>query len=698
MKRTSILIVSFLATLLGFTSCTEEYLKGNLYTFLGQTVVDYLEEHESTFSDFLYILERGERLSLMKSYGTYTCFAPTNEAVERFLVEQDSIWRASLLPGAKPKWTGVTSPVLTELSDSMCKVIADTHLMGLKYLTMNMGGDVMPSKNMNHRLLTLNYGVDSIGRSIIYVNKAPILLSDNEVENGVVHVIGSVMSTSSSTVPALIDEMPFLSIFNEALLMTGLDNAISDYLDRDYAYGNMTYDKVDVWGKAPFPKNRLYGFTAFCESDDVFRTAGITSVDDLIEKCKAWYPTATDNDFKSDNNALHKFMAYHLLNRKLPYTRLVCYGLDTYYKGFQLFNSEENFTRKQDRYEYYETLQGPMVKATRPLSESRYGKNFNDNLMELSRCVLLNYCKDLVDNADPFHSTAGPNQIPVNVMVMNPLDVYDDPERFPGYLQEALNGSILLIDRPLVYDEDVMVGSVLNEQIRCDVIGLFSELTNNDIRWSSCDDYSMDNNMSYPGFFLPPGYCEGLKYNTAETMALCEIYGSQGASYQGDHLICCKQTDASIRLPRVPDGTYEIRICYFVGNWRGICQFYVDDQVTGIPIDLRIPGTDPLIGFEYDRDTDDNGVVNDKQMKNRGYLKSADSYRASHGKISPRDLPDILRLVLTTKYLKEGTEHWIRVKTLSDLGGLDELTFDYIELVPTSWLRREDLSLEEKRK
>lgn len=698
MKRKTIFLITLLATLLGLTNCVEEIPYKYRYTFVGQTVADFLEDNDSTFSHFLYILERSQRLSLMKAYGTFTCFAPTNEAIEHFLVEQDSIWRASLEPGAKPKWTGITSPELTELSDSMCKVIADTHLMGMKYMTMDIGGDVMPSKNMNQRLLTLNYGNDDNGLPIIYINKAPILLADNEVENGVVHVIGGVMSTSSSTVPALIDDMPFLSIFNEALLLTGLDIAISDYKDTDYAYGNMTYDKVSVWGKAPFPQNRLYGFTAFCESDEVFHTADIMNVDDLIKKCKEWYPTATDNDFKNENNALHKFMAYHLLDRKLPYTRVVCYGLDTYYKSGQLYKSEENFRKTQDRYEYYETLQGPIVKATRPLSDMRYGKNHNGNMTELNRCVMLNYSKELVDAADPFHSTAGQKKIPVNVMVMNPLDVYDDPERYPEYLQEALNGSILLIDRPLVYDEEVMVGSVLNEQIRLDIMGLFPELTNNDIRWSSCDDYSMNNDKTYPGFFLPPGYCKGLKYNTAETMSLCEIYGSQGVSYQGDHLICCDQTDASIRLPRVPDGTYEIRICYFVGSWRGICQFYVDDQVTGIPIDLRIPGTDPLIGFEYDKNTEDNGVVNDKQMKNRGYLKSADSYRMNHGLKSPREEPNVLRLVLTTKFLKEGEEHWIRFKTLSDFGGLNELTFDYIELVPVGWLKRDDLTLEEKRK
>lgn len=697
-KRIFLLFATVISMFFGLSGCSEHFLEGELYTFIGQTVAGYLEEHEETFSDFLYILDRSGRLSLMKAYGTYTCFAPTNEAVERFLIEQDSIWRASQEPGAKPKWTGVTSPVLTELSDSMCKVIADTHLMSLKYLTADLGGDVMPSKNMNLRLLTLNYGVDEEGHAVVYVNKAPILMGDNEVENGIVHVIGKVMSSSSETVPALIDEMSFLTIFSQALQLAGLDQAMSGDKDLSYSYGGKTYDKIDVWGKAPYPKYRMYGYTAFCESDEVFRTAGINNVEDLYKKCKVWYPNATDEDFKSENNALHKFMAYHLLNRKLTYARLVCYNMYNYYKGNLLYNSEENFTRSQDRYEYYETMQGPMVKAIRPLSNPIYGRNYKGSLLELNRCVLLNYAKELVNRTDPFHSVAGANQIPVNVMVLNPLDVYDDPECYPGYLQEALNGSILLIDRPLVYDEDVMAGSVLNEQIRCDIIGLFPELTNNDIRWSACDDYSMENNRSYPAFFLPPGYCDGLKYNTAETMSNVEIYGSQGESYQGDVLICAKHTDVSIRLPRVPDGTYEIRMCYFVGDWRGICQFYVDDQITGIPIDLRIHGTDPLVGFEYDHNTSDNGVDNDKQMKNRGYLKSADAYRMWHGNTKPRDQETVLRLVLTKKYLHEGEDHWIRIKSVSDFGGLDELTFDYIELVPVGWLRREDLSLEEKRR
>ena len=116
-------------TILTLTNCVERIDESTRYTFTGHTVASFLEEHEDVYSSFIEILNRGGRLNLMKAYGQYTCFAPTNEAVERFLFEQDSIYKASLVDDNPNDiiWTGVTSTELSELSDSMCKVIAQTH-------------------------------------------------------------------------------------------------------------------------------------------------------------------------------------------------------------------------------------------------------------------------------------------------------------------------------------------------------------------------------------------------------------------------------------------------------------------------------------------------------------------------------------------------------------------------------------------
>ena len=96
------------------------------------------------FSSFISILQRGGKYNLMRAYGTYTCFAPTNEAIDRYLFEQDSIYKESLKPGSKKViWTGVTSTKLEDLSDSMCTVIAQTHIIPKTYLTTEMEGDVI---------------------------------------------------------------------------------------------------------------------------------------------------------------------------------------------------------------------------------------------------------------------------------------------------------------------------------------------------------------------------------------------------------------------------------------------------------------------------------------------------------------------------------------------------------------------------
>ena len=45
---------------------------------------DYLRNN-SDFSDFAAIVEKAGKMELLSTYGTYTCFAPTNEAIKSYL-------------------------------------------------------------------------------------------------------------------------------------------------------------------------------------------------------------------------------------------------------------------------------------------------------------------------------------------------------------------------------------------------------------------------------------------------------------------------------------------------------------------------------------------------------------------------------------------------------------------------------------
>ena len=138
--------------ILSFSSCKEDIDQSNRYTFTGETVADYLLNRGDQFSSFTEILKKANLgttsasniLALLATYGTYTCFAPTNEAVERYLIEQDSIYwenvRALEAGEILQKDffdTGIHSPLLSELSDSMASEIAKNHLLNRGHMTID---------------------------------------------------------------------------------------------------------------------------------------------------------------------------------------------------------------------------------------------------------------------------------------------------------------------------------------------------------------------------------------------------------------------------------------------------------------------------------------------------------------------------------------------------------------------------------
>lgn len=667
-------LLCLLVAAMAFGGCKEEIADSARYTFMGQTAASFLEDNEEIFSDFLYILRRGGRLSLMKAYGQYTVFAPTNDAIARYLVEQDSIYRATL-NDANPVWTGITSPELTELSDSMCKVISQTHIIPDVYMTVEMEGDIIPTMNMNDRYLSLSYGVDEDDRYVLFINgDSKIIAKDEEVENGVVHTISSVLNPSTNTLPAQVEGHDYFRIMSEAITATGYVEKLQLYKDESYDLGDLFM--VDIYQRTqiPYPANRYYGFSAFLEPDSVFHAEGIYTMEQLAERCEEWYPEYTDPDPTSPNNALNQFVGYHLVNRNMPYSRLVCYKIKTH----SVIDSEQDFFDSSDRYEFYETMSGKLMKVTMPRSVS-----------ELQATILLNYYKPRDGESVPQEA-----ETYMNTKVYEPNEFRDLDSAYVNFSANALNGIIHPINKILIYNEDVMVGRVLNTIIRFDASAICSELTNNNIRWHF---FAHAQASDIGEFYIPNTYCENMKVLTEETRTYyCPPHISYH-NYQGDEMNTLGAYDFALRLPHVPAGTYEIRMGYTPNERRGIVQFYLDDEVTGIPVDVRMKGDNPIIGFVADVNTDDNGIQNDKDMKNRGYLKASTTYVTTGSNIA-RHQSNVIRKVITTKYLSEG-DHWLRFKNAYENdNGTAQFMYDYFELVPISYIRDENIPLEEKRK
>jgi len=278
----------------------------NFYTFTGETVGSYLEHHPETFSEFTAAVKRAELDDLLKTYNTYTAFAPTNEAMFAYY---DSLQVASL----------------EELPDSIVKYVVYTHLIADKaYKTDEFVGGALTNTNMNARYLVIGYkaGVSTV--DILINTNSAIVDRDIEVENGVIHSINRVITPSTAALSDLMSHDERISLFVEALEATGLADSLQEM--RDYDYQPPIDAPLSIYNTVTCrsPEMRKIGYTCFVESNEVLAAVGVTDFPSLIryaaEIYDAVYPEdAHISDLTDRHNSLNRFVAYHLINKTVQY-------------------------------------------------------------------------------------------------------------------------------------------------------------------------------------------------------------------------------------------------------------------------------------------------------------------------------------------------------------------------------------------
>ncbi len=646
MKR----ILCILAIALSMVACTDEIDKSNRYTFTGETVADYMLNRSDKYSHFINMLERANLLGLLSTYGQYTLFLPDNEAVEKYLQEQDSIYHATK---DTPNFinTGITSPLMEDLSDSMANVIARTHVTETATRMSEMGEGSLPKRNFNYRLLGVNYIVKGERYYIMLNNSAAIINGDNNVENGVVHLVDKVIAPSQKNVPELIGSYQFFKLFTEAMNLTGFCDSLK--LDNDDSYNPDEHISVDdLIGLVTYaPKTRFYKYTAFLEPDDVFHENGIYSLNDLIAFAEKWYGTEDKENPRSPKNALYKFIAYHFVPRELPHNKIVPYDIND---KFDIV-----MPTIYDRYDYYETMQSTLMKVVKPLS------------LPEGMDTYINYSK----RETPYN----PNlRCHLNVRVIPLTEFIKIKDEYARFDQMATNGILHPIDKILVYNEDEMFGNILNERIRIDAASIIPELSCNNVRLSSSEYYTN---------IIPNVYSERINIKSG-TMR----YTIGVRAYNYDVVELDDFFDVEFVLPPLPPRVYEVRIgmdqnvrmAHSSAIQEKLCQIYIDDKIEGVPfnlayldISLMFP-KESQTGYIPDYETYDNGVENDKNMRLRGWMKAPVTFCGFDGKPA-RDHESCVRKIITKKYL-DSNQHKIRFRVVSNYD--ETMYFDYIEFVP----------------
>lgn len=655
------------------TSCKEDIDESNLYTFTGETIEGFLQSHSDQFSNFNYVLSRIGYDKILSAYGTYTCFAPRNEAIMEYI---DSLYDDT--SNKDLPHNGMTQRGLEGLTDSLCEDIALFHLLGTKVMSVYMNG--MTVKTFLGR--DINMSLDSVTTSITINRQARIDSVDIELENGVMHTLDHVITRSNNLVAGEMEMHPeTFSLFSQALKATGLADSLS--AQRRESYDPEKEYPVDDDHGFYVPERCELGYTIFAETDQTFEQMGITTLDDLAayaaeqyahcaDAGSGWYDYAkshgikvsTGNDYMNPWNTLSMFVRYHVLPCKIPFGKLV---------------NDFNQVGKVTLVEYYETmLPYTLVKVTR-----NTGKR------------LLNYW------------TAN-NSLTDRVADLGTIGMHT--VMFPGVELEgqlsqvaAANGYIHPLKGVLVYDKNVPQGA-LNERLRFDVAALFGEMMSNGFRRISDSEVNAmnggktgtDGNLGGSYIRIPPSYFDNLAIYNGDDTRLYYLPGQSNgwSNYQGDEYNCKGNFDFAIKLPPVPEGTYELRLGYTANTNRGMLQFYlgtsselVSMQALDIPLDMRYEPSssspenpDVRTGWSLYTSCDDQGVESDANMHNLGYMRGPLYYTVGVGGTVARANRQDLRRILTKQFFSQG-DYWVRFKTVIDNPSA-QFHLDYIELCP----------------
>jgi uncharacterized surface protein with fasciclin (FAS1) repeats len=631
------LLLSLLILLAGlnlFSACDSDNIdEGALYTFTDKTMGQYLLEDEQ-YSEFCRLLDTTKVMGLLKAYGYYTCFAPTNEAMQRFyqLFKKTDLSQFAM--------------------DSLKRTAYDHIIDGWVVKTSDFNEGRLGQLSMSGRYISISY----VDPDSIFVNDSSYISIENTtVHNGVIHTINSVLNPTRYGISEVIAKDTNFTLFNEALILTGMVDSLQKV--EDVSYDPDLYDDLigtsqesaissGAWSYDAVPQSRKYGYTVFMESD---KTYGNTYQINNIEDLKKYAATVYDELYPDDamyysfpenrRNSLNRFVSYHLINKELSYSRLI----DAY--------DTEHQIKTINMYEYLEPmLDGSLIEISkvRSLGNKKYINRF-------------------------YSSDAG---IRIN-------SAYYD--------KGALNGVYHEIDAMLVYTSEIEA-ALSSKRLRFDAASFFPELTNNNLRGSLKNSYVSPN----AHYKLPYKYIDRIECSEQTTVGyLLPYYKYQ--DYEGDEIFLNATGgdlyDFTITTPCVPAGTYEVRFGYLTNGKRGVAQLYFDGDPCGVPLNLNNEGSNTGIGWVEpgSNESDADGFLNDKMMRNRGYMKAPACFKVpeegwSYGE-DARHCVKALRKILGTYTFKTAGTHLMAVRGLSS----GEFMFDYLEFVPTSVLESEDI-------
>lgn len=679
-------------------SCSDDIPEDALGIKKGTMMSTFLNENPQ-FSDFYAIIKKARSSDInskarfeevLSSWGRYTCFAPTNTAVQNYLAKK-----------------GLSS--VDQLSPEACDTIVRFHLIpdNVYYTSdiYNMTGNQLKTANMlksylSYRTVMVRDGAGSVVASTLELNSIATInyLNCNDtVENGVVHEIDALLEAPNTSAERLVNNKGF-QLFYKAFDVTGLLDTLKADKDRSWDEKFTMYKPQSIysggqWDYCLVPDAKLYGFTIFMVSDDDLQRKGLNSVADLYSHActlygrgayPAKYEDNTEEQLKEKDNPLYQMMAYHILPFKANYNKLTTITtIET-----SLVNPTE----------WYRTVNANALLKVEHITLERDIKDLGLSISATDavkkKYLYLNHFSDTIESHPSIKG----------VKVYRPDDADDLIEN-----NEGTNCFLFRLADLVDFSEATQESNVFNTRMRVDMYTMFPVFLTNQIRSDVTNEgmaMSNSKDAACKNYWFPEGYIDGLEVNSD---AIFLYQGPQNTywSYEGDELNITSNAgnyDVTMEIPPVPTGNYQIRLGFANMPTRGICQFYFDGKPVGLPFDMRSDNfeertqwTDVWTGNSpYQTPTTEEALAVKKAMHNLGWYHGPTSVFCISGEGHEDGDPTVTknyfsRIARTCRFvlgnepviIENGKKHTIRIKSVLAATGT-VIMLDYLEFVPKS--------------
>ena len=702
------LFFSLTALLLMVCSCSEQVDPSSRYVFKYHTVASYLES-KPEYSQYVELLKQvpinsqlqtSSVYQLLTARGNYTVFAVTNDAIDEYL--QDLVEEGLI---AEPSWSSFTDS--TKLDSIRAVIVKNSIIDGYdredqRYsIDLVEKGTELPLPTLNDHRLTINIPDQKKPDSVCVNKVCPIdpINYDIPVINGYVNQLHKVIAPKDESCARYLQNildtktegyLLMARVIQACGLLDTLSKVRDDVYEQKYLRGEIPdmKDYVKRAGgdkssnsdpDAHAPEHRKYGFTIFAETDEYWRSQGIDpTAPDALEQLVQWIQNKkmyfsedvnkTDNNYRSPENMLYRWVTYHILPMRIPANKLVyhCNEID--------YSSSRPTLYTIPVFEWYCTL-GEGGRRLLKIYESKESNGVFLNRFPVRANGINENGHEISCDADK-------------------VGVFIDRESEMAVVNDITNACIYPISSPLAYT-DAVRDNLGKERIRFDLFAMFPEAITNNLRRADSSE------GKYQHVYLPQDnvykYFSNMSILNEDTHLIhYNGYKIDWPNYCQDEDKAFGRYDIMFTLPPVPKrGTYELRYKVLATPARGITQVYFGSDpdnlpAAGIPVNMAegIATTyggesatwgDIKDGSGSSRRDEDEIIEIDHKLRNHGLMKAAQhEYGEGH---TARDDDRQKRHILIRQTLDPKLTYYIRFKSVLDTDK-KELYLDYFEWCP----------------